>query len=305
MDFSTSTCIFRVRTSDIVKSYKRLGIKVDRFFKDVDFVQLYEDQHGLRMWHPIIPGDDIFYESLSLKLPWYYQSFRPEFSLASKIIKSDSFVLEVGSGCGSFAELLSIKKYLGLELNSQAVDACRKKGFNVAKISLAQYSNSNPLSADYVVAFQLLEHLDSPSSFFESAARALKPDGLLLLSVPAENSFSGLIQRGWMNTPPHHLSRWTDRALELFPTQFGFQLEKLIHIPLEGINHTWFILTLFESLFDKSAHLRNTKSNIISRLKSRFILYLIISLGGNLYIRPEFHIRGQSVFAIYKKSSFT
>lgn len=293
--------ICSVSTSDIQNSYKKIGIDVRRFFRSVRTLELFEDDTGLRRWLPIIPGDDAYYDELTRKLPWYYQDYRPEFIFAKNLISEHSNILEVGSGYGAFAETLDNVNYTGLELNSSAKKVCLEKKILVKSIPFHEFSLISKENFDYIIAFQLLEHLSNPEEFFEDAFRCLKPNGRLIVSVPSEDSFSGSIYRGWMNVSPHHLTRWSDKALRIFPTKFNFQLDQIHHIPLESINHKWFLLTLLESFFEESDSLFNNFGNFVSRIKSRLIFVIIFLLGGRITVPKKWMIRGQTVLAIYRK----
>jgi hypothetical protein len=99
-------------------AYMRLGVDVNRFLHGINCFQLVEQEHGLRRWLPAVSGDGEFYEQLSLH-PWYYMKEKDEFSVARKII-GEVDVLEVGCGCGHFADGSEFSSYVGLELNACA-----------------------------------------------------------------------------------------------------------------------------------------------------------------------------------------
>jgi SAM-dependent methyltransferase len=88
-----------------------------------------------------------------------------------------------------------------------------------------------------VCAFQVLEHVPDPRAFLASCVYCLKPGGRLILSVPAEDSFTGLVPNNCLNLPPHHLTRWSDKALLALREEFNLHDLQLIPLPLEDIHH--------------------------------------------------------------------
>ena len=97
-------------------------------------------------------------------------------------------VLEVGCGSGEGALLAApaAARYACLDHHpwwtELGIPAPPNVSFIEADASALETLRLDPLDA--VVAFELIEHLDSPSSFLASSLRLLKPSGFLLLSTP-------------------------------------------------------------------------------------------------------------------------
>ncbi|MBT9146241.1 MAG: putative S-adenosylmethionine-dependent methyltransferase [candidate division WS2 bacterium] len=93
-------------------------------------------------------------------------------------------VLEVGSGDGYGLRILSKKA-----VNYTAVDKFPTDLSGVGENVQFVQANIPPLpfesnSFDYVVGFQVIEHIDNDKDFCKEIARVLKPGGKLLLTTP-------------------------------------------------------------------------------------------------------------------------
>ena len=92
-------------------------------------------------------------------------------------------VLEVGSGLGFF---LDVCEEFGINAAGCDVDAAAVRYANQSRIRMRHgtldsfYAND---TFDAVFAFNLIEHLPHPKSFFEEAHRVLRPGGTLILET--------------------------------------------------------------------------------------------------------------------------
>ena len=66
---------------------------------------------------------------------------------------------------------------------------------------------------DVVCAFQVLEHVADPLAFIAEAKARLNPGGLLFIGVPNRESYVGRLRDFPLDMPPHHVMRWSRRAL--------------------------------------------------------------------------------------------
>lgn len=172
----------------------------------------------LKFYDPLYTGGSYFYSQLQ-KFPWYYQLHKPEFDYAKAYIKPTDTVLEIGCGAGYFANLIE-GTYTGLDPYSQNP--------KVVKQSIHEHAGTY----DVVCGFQVLEHVVDTGKFVESALACLKPNGLLILSVPSEDSFLGNIE-GWaLNYPPHHVTRYTNQCLENIARLFNLECVSIYNEPL-------------------------------------------------------------------------
>lgn len=78
-----------------------------------------------------------------------------------------------------------------------------------------------PFSAntfDIALLFQVLEHVESPEAVLKEAARVLKPNGVLVITIPFLCPLHDM---------PHDWARYTSTALKDFLTKAGIQIIKI------------------------------------------------------------------------------
>lgn len=186
----------------------------------------------LRQFKPDWIGSPGLYEALQ-QFPWYYQESKYEFQVAKKLVRPGNSVLEVGCATGNFRQHLpSDITYAGLEFNQRAIDAARRRGVDVSALPLDQMAKTRPATFDCVFAFQVLEHVPQPRAFLLDMLSAAKPGGLIVFSVPNEDSFLRYEVNNVTNLPPHHATRWSDATFERLGSLIGAQLVDVAHEPL-------------------------------------------------------------------------
>src|SRR5262249_28277191 len=104
-------------------------------------------------------------------------------------------VLDVGVGSGSNLRMLAEMKFpqvIGLDPNPDVVQICQDRGF----LSVQQGSVSNiPFSSesfDFVLATDVIEHVEDDLAALEEIYRCLRPGGCVLITAPAFKSLWGL-----------------------------------------------------------------------------------------------------------------
>lgn len=74
-----------------------------------------------------------------------------------------------------------------------------------------------------------------------ACVKALKPGGKLILAVPSEDSFLSITEGGWLNMPPHHVTRWKDSALHYaLERQLDLIVEAVWHEPVADYHQNWY-----------------------------------------------------------------
>ena len=238
-----TSAVDEVAIAELVAGYGSPGQNVDvaRFFSELDgHLGLNACARcGLRWFTPAIPGDGAFYEELQ-RLDWYYQSEKAEYHFATQHVREGDRVLEVGCGAGAFGRrLVQAASYRGLEFNGRAVERARAAGLDVDMRGIEDESRARPAHYDVVCHFQVLEHVIDPRHFMQTCSDALRPGGTLIVAVPADDSFIGLAESSWLNMPPHHLTRWPDKALIGLFESVGVSVGALWHEPVADIHRTW------------------------------------------------------------------
>lgn len=225
-----------VAVADLIAGYKQAGLALD-----IAHLMVGAPSHiglhrcsgcDLRWFDPMQPGDAQFYEDLQ-RHDWYYQDDKPEYVAVAAEIARPSRVLEVGCGKGAFARHLAAGvHYRGLEFNGRAIAQVRQAGLDVSGRSIEEEALAAPAAYDVVCHFQVLEHVPATAAFMRACVAALKPGGRLIVTVPAEDSYLGVSPGGWLNMPPHHVTRWSDLALRNLFAGLGVRVDRLWHEPV-------------------------------------------------------------------------
>ncbi len=236
--------IEQISTSHLAQMYANaFQLDIRQVFNgtpEVSYVQC--GNCDLRFFFPFFLGNDEFYHHLA-RQPYYYQGDKWEFALARTYIKPEYAVLEVGCGMGAFAQNLQCFSYTGIELSPGNLPASTPSQSFLCE-SIENYALNHPNSHDIVVSFQVLEHIADIYAFIQACVDALKPGGILLFGVPSAQTSHQFFCNHVLDLPPHHQSRWTDKALisigEIFGlTHLGFSRE-----PLSNPGDAAFYLTL-------------------------------------------------------------
>lgn len=169
----------------------------------------------------------------------------------------------------------------GLDFNQRAVE------YGLREYSLRgrlQTCNVEDLAArreryDVVTCFEVIEHVHDPAALVDNIVSLLNPGGLLVVSTPN----SRMCWRPRLDYPPHHLSRFTPRALDLLLRKFGLAVltheEQMSLVDLA--RH--FTGAMFRSRNDKSLRggelPRSTFANSMRRFLNRFRPVLNMAAG--------------------------
>jgi 2-polyprenyl-3-methyl-5-hydroxy-6-metoxy-1,4-benzoquinol methylase len=147
---------------------------------------------------------------------------RYEFALSI----SRGFVVDCACGIGYSSEILSknksIEYYLGIDPSESAIDYARRN-FADERVSFEKGSlESNSCGIDSVdtfLMFETLEHTINPQLSIEKIHSALKPNGLLIGSVPSAE-YEELCEQVY-GANPFHLQRFTrERIFALLSEKF-------------------------------------------------------------------------------------
>jgi len=121
---------------------------------------------------------------------WYVGRRRIIRSLVEKIFATldnpNPRILDVGCGTGANLKMLAdYGKAEGVDISQQAVDFCRERGLGSVKLGAAENLPYENDSFDLVTSLDVVEHLDDDVAGLREMRRVLRPDGRLLLFVPA------------------------------------------------------------------------------------------------------------------------
>lgn len=172
---------------------------------------------GLRTFAQALPGDSEFYDRLQ-SIPKYYEDDKAEFehALATIAAVKPASVLDVGAGCGLFLrKLLRIPslRVRASELSERSLAALRHAGIAI---------DAPGDRYDFVCSFQVFEHLADLQAIMAFVDEKLLPGGHLLVSVPNPDSPLFRETFAYLDYPPHHMNRFTKRALESMGRLLGY-----------------------------------------------------------------------------------
>jgi 2-polyprenyl-3-methyl-5-hydroxy-6-metoxy-1,4-benzoquinol methylase len=222
------------------------------------------------------PGEDWYilaYNSLNL-----YPSERWEFQYLINKLQSKDTLAEIGCGSGAFLKKCqewNIDAY-GFDLSSQAVEECRRNGLYASVIDLELLNipkKVQNLERNVFCSFHTLEHLERPERLFQIAHKFSTKSTTLWVSIPSNKRptrFFG--ETEFLDLPPHHLTRWTPKSLELIARNNGWNLCKIIYEPINTKNRLWYYTTRM-SIYKKN--LENFKKNKHLERVFRYAFYPI------------------------------
>lgn len=140
--------------------------------------------------------------------------------IASQIVSGD--VLEIGCGLGRGINLLLSKcnSYTALDKNEQLIKHLQQKypdGRFIAHYIPPMKKLTNE-SFDFVICFQVIEHIKNDQLLVQEIHRVLKPKGKLIISTP--NIKQSLTRNPW------HIREYTAESLEKLLAQFFQKIDK-------------------------------------------------------------------------------
>jgi SAM-dependent methyltransferase len=262
---------------------------------DTQVVQWECSNCGFRFFDPALAGSGKFYEEL--EGGGYYVQSRPEFDFAIShcVQREVRTVMDVGGGQGAFLDRAREFGWqtFAVELNTAAAEVCARKGHRTFRKRLEDISPDElDRNLDALTLFQVIEHVPDPRAFLTSAARLVKPGGLIVVAVPNEKGIFRLLPFDPANMPPHHVSRWRKRDLARLGQACGLELNALGADILygSGIQEFWLKHNSLASAIGRRAYPGGTPA-------AKVFAQLYRKLGCRYWL-PR---RGLSIYAAFRK----
>jgi ubiquinone/menaquinone biosynthesis C-methylase UbiE len=139
---------------------------------------------------------------------------------AGKMISGN--LLEIGCGVGRGLDVLvqSCEQYTGIDKNEELLNSLRQ---SYPKLRFL-YQHIPPLSGiadntfDYIVTFQVIEHIEDDSLFIKEIYRVLKPGGKVIITTP--NIKLSLTRNPW------HIREYTAASLQTLIQKYFQSLDR-------------------------------------------------------------------------------
>jgi len=293
---SYNTKILKIYSSThFIDLYKNsINFDVSRFFNGLDKVLYIKClDTGYCFFYPSsIAGDGPFYDELQ-QFDWYYHKEKWEFKEALRQIDQNDIVLEIGAGSGYFLDSLTnipLKNKNAIEFNKSSVRILKQKGYTVYDCSIEQHSVEKENFYDVIVLFQVLEHIYDIKSFLNSAIKALKPGGKLIIAVP--NCYAKIVSLDLnhsANLPPHHMGHWNASSLKNLIQYFPIELNTIKCEPLTE--------EFYKRYYRVWAVHKRTKYGFFGKVLDK----MLFPVSENIIKTLSGKLKGLSIIASYKK----
>jgi SAM-dependent methyltransferase len=209
--------LIKMQTINVDNIQVGYEINVSKYFMSNEFVEYKCSNCQINFFDNAIPGDSEFYDFLQ-EQPMYYETDKGEFRRAIELISkySPSKLLEIGAGRGYFLE--KIKDSYEVRASEYS-----KKSLNYLKSKNISLDKDNDLY-DFIVSFQVFEHVDNLRDLLNFVDRKLEASGHLFITVP--NNDSNYFQETFdiLDYPPHHMYQFNEYALKYIAKEMNYEL---------------------------------------------------------------------------------
>jgi SAM-dependent methyltransferase len=185
---------------------------------------------GLQYFSPIAPGDTAFYRELMQAVP--YESDRWEFRKVAGLLKEGDALVDFACGDGAFLRAVSPRcaRAVGVDRNIDAVSALTGRGLEAYSMEFRAFAEREGKGFDVACAFQVLEHLADVGELLDPMVDCTKPGGRIFVGVPNRERYAAELSAP-LDSPPHHVSRWTANQLEALTRRFHLRLRAVHYQP--------------------------------------------------------------------------
>ena len=211
-------------------------------------------------------------------------------------------ILEVGCGAGALLNDLANKGFMctALETSPKALEIARFLNRNNNAVAIVERSKDSWFAAyEYIISFEVLEHIQDDYEALNSWSRWLAQDGKLMISVPAH-------RRRWNASDvwAGHVRRYDRQDLEKLLNFTGFEIEHFesYGFPLaniiEPIRARYHARRLKEEGIKSIDVANNTARSGVERSAESKLYPLLSSIPGMLSMRAFFTM--QAIFSRFE-----
>lgn len=286
--------IEQVSTKRLAGCYQKIiECTSEEFYGTHPLISKYRSlETGYEFFYPFdIEGRESLYRKLEQN-DWYYMDNKWEYAEALNFVLPEDKVLEIGCGTGAFLKILHARQRhspVGLELNEEAVQKARLSGLSVYKELVQHYVNDKESFFDMVCCFQVLEHIANVRDFVQSALKALKPNGRLVVCVPDNDSFIKYDKTNALNFPPHHMGLWNAKSLTNMGIHFGLEVEAIRIEPLQEYHIAWYTRVMLQQVAGEFLYFRFLQNSFVEKWIKKFVTI------------KRTAIKGHSILAVFRK----
>lgn len=206
-----------------------------------------------------------FYKSKEKEYSDIDQEAHLRYNRAIKLadIRSNSIILDIGCKYALLKYMLKDKNinvdYFGIDITDKVFS--RIENFDSTRFKIADASKGIPFEDekfDYVFALEILEHVESPTKMLQEIHRVLKPNGVLILSVPNPYAWNEIISN-IKNLPD------TEGHISAFTKQIMDRLLKFTDFKIHEHCGTFARLPLSKKILKKRYYIFSTNNIFLSR----------------------------------------
>lgn len=150
------------------------------------------------------------------------------FDQLDRLLPRNGPIRSLDVGCGYGAMIPSLERYgstAGVDIFPEAVEQCRRRGFEDVQVASAYDLPNEDESFELVSFFDCIEHLDDDIAALKESRRVLKPGGHVVVSVPAYQFLYANNDR-----VAHHKRRYTRGELRTKLEGAGFEVRKATYV---------------------------------------------------------------------------
>lgn len=226
---------------------------------------------------------------------WWFVGRRRLFARVLKRfhVSPDAAILDVGSSTGTNLRMLrdaGFKNFQGVDISPESQRFCESKGLGPVRLGSILELPFPDAAFDFVLATDVIEHVDEDLAALGEVRRVLRPAGLALITVPA---FAALW--GPQDVAAEHKRRYRMRHLQSQIERSGlsvidrYYFNYLLFLPILGARR---LLRLF------SVPIRSENDLNFGLMNAALGMVFNLDTATAAYVRPPF---GVSILAVCRK----
>ena len=160
---------------------------------------------------------------------WWYKALRDivfRYIGKESRVKNDVTILDAGCGTGGLLAKLGKYETYGFDFSEEAIKFCEKRGLDNVVFGSVLGIPFNDKMFDIAISMDVLSHANvgDENLAFNEISRVLKPDGIMILNLPAYQWLRSSHDRS-----THTERRYTVSALKKTVEKAGFSIEKITY----------------------------------------------------------------------------